>query len=50
VIVYCRTGGRAALATATLRTLGFEKAVNLEGGFVGWQEAGLPVDEHHDGF
>ncbi len=50
VIVYCRTGGRAALATATLRTLGFEKAVNLEGGFVAWQEAGLPVDEHHDGF
>ena len=49
VIVYCRSGGRAALATATLKTLGFDKAVNLEGGFGAWQKAGLPIEEHHDG-
>jgi rhodanese-related sulfurtransferase len=47
VIVYCRSGARAALATLTLRTLGFETVANLEGGFAAWKEAGLPTDEHH---
>ena len=47
VIVYCRSGTRAALATLTLKTLGFEHAANLEGGFAAWKEAGLPTEEHH---
>ena len=47
VIVYCRSGTRAALATSTLKTLGFENVANLEGGFSAWKEAGLPTDEHH---
>ena len=47
VIVYCRSGTRAALATSTLKTLGFENVANLEGGFTAWKEAGLPTDEHH---
>ena len=49
VIVYCRSGHRAALAAATLKTLGYENVANLEGGFAAWQEAGLPANEHHDG-
>ncbi len=49
VIVYCRSGHRAALAAATLKTLGYENVANLEGGFAAWQEAGLPASEHHDG-
>ncbi len=49
VIVYCRSGSRAALACATLMDMGFENVANLEGGFGAWQEAGLPVNEHHDG-
>jgi len=49
VIVYCRSGSRAALACATLKTMGFENAANLEGGFGAWQAAGLPTSEHHDG-
>ena len=49
VIVYCRSGARAALACATLEDMGFESVANLEGGFGAWQEAGLPVNEHHDG-
>ena len=40
---------RAALACATLKDMGFENVANLEGGFGAWQEAGLPVSEHHDG-
>jgi rhodanese-related sulfurtransferase len=47
VIVYCRSGARAVLAAATLKTLGFENVANLDGGFGGWTEAGLPTDEHH---
>jgi rhodanese-related sulfurtransferase len=49
VIVYCRSGARAALACATLKTMGFENVANLEGGFGAWQAAGLPSTEHHDG-
>ncbi|CAK6696918.1 MULTISPECIES: rhodanese-like domain-containing protein [unclassified Synechococcus] len=47
VIVYCRSGTRAALAALTLQTLGFTHVANLEGGFVAWKEAGLPWIEHH---
>jgi rhodanese-related sulfurtransferase len=50
VIVYCRSGARAALACATLKDMGYENVANLEGGFGAWQDAGLPVNEHHDGF
>jgi rhodanese-related sulfurtransferase len=49
VIVYCRSGARAALACVTLKDMGFENVANLEGGFGAWQAAGLPSDEHHDG-
>jgi rhodanese-related sulfurtransferase len=47
VIVYCRSGVRAALAAATLMTLGYESVANLAGGFNAWREAGLPVEDHH---
>ena len=47
VIVYCRSGTRAALAGLTLKTLGYEDVANLDGGFTAWKEAGLPTDEHH---
>ena len=47
VIVYCRSGARAVLAGATLKTLGFEDIANIEGGFNAWTTAGLPTGEHH---
>jgi rhodanese-related sulfurtransferase len=49
VIVYCRSGVRAALAGATLKTLGYVDVANLEGGITAWQAAGLPTTEHHEG-
>ena len=49
VIVYCRSGHRAALAGVTLKDMGFGNVANLAGGFTAWQEAGLPTAEHHDG-
>lgn len=50
VIVYCRSGTRAALAAHTLMHLGYENVANLDGGIVAWTEAGLPADEHHGDF
>ena len=43
VIVYCQTGIRSVLATATLRRLGFTDVVNMTGGFTAWADAGLPT-------
>ena len=43
VVVYCATGGRAALAGATLKSLGFADVWNV-GGFKGWAEAGGKVE------
>jgi rhodanese-related sulfurtransferase len=49
VIVYCRSGVRAALAASTLKTLGYEDVANLDGGIAAWKAAGLPLTEHHEG-
>ena len=49
VIVFCRSGVRAALAGATLRDLGFGDVANMTGGFAAWTEAGLPVEDQHAG-
>jgi 3-mercaptopyruvate sulfurtransferase SseA len=49
VIVYCRSGTRAALAASTLKTLGYDNVANLDGGFVAWRDAGLPTEEHNVG-
>lgn len=44
VVLCCASGGRAALATATLQTMGFEEVYNLSGGFEIWEAEGLPVE------
>jgi rhodanese-related sulfurtransferase/DMSO/TMAO reductase YedYZ molybdopterin-dependent catalytic subunit/glyoxylase-like metal-dependent hydrolase (beta-lactamase superfamily II) len=42
IVVVCRSGGRSAAITETLRARGFD-AVNLTGGMCAWAAAGLPV-------
>jgi rhodanese-related sulfurtransferase len=49
IVVYCRSGHRAALATSSLKAMGFENVANLDGGLAGWKAAGLPTVEHHEG-
>lgn len=44
VIVYCASGGRAALAGKTLLDMGFSDVRNL-GGFKDWAEAGGKVEK-----
>ena len=43
VIVYCKSGGRSALATATLQQLGFTDIYSMVGGFDNWQANNKPV-------
>jgi phage shock protein E len=43
VVVYCRSGRRAAVAIAALEKAGFEHVRHLEGDMLGWQDAQLPV-------
>jgi DMSO/TMAO reductase YedYZ molybdopterin-dependent catalytic subunit/rhodanese-related sulfurtransferase/glyoxylase-like metal-dependent hydrolase (beta-lactamase superfamily II) len=42
IVVACRSGGRSAAVTESLRVWGFD-AVNLSGGMCAWAAAGLPV-------
>ena len=44
IIVYCRSGSRSALATNTLRQMGYKSIVNMEGGWKAWVENGYPVE------
>ncbi|UFK98619.1 rhodanese-like domain-containing protein [Kaistella faecalis] len=45
LILHCASGGRSALATATLKQMGFENVAHLEGGMKAWKEAGLPSED-----
>ncbi len=44
VILYCGSGGRAALAGKMLKDLGYEKVFNL-GGFKDWTDSGGAVEK-----
>ena len=43
IIRYCASGGRSALATTTLKQMGYKNIAHLDGGFKAWKEAGIPV-------
>ena len=43
VALICRSGNRSAQALKLLESAGFSAAVNVEGGMMAWQKAGLPV-------
>lgn len=43
IILQCASGGRSALATQTLKQMGYHNVAHLEGGLKAWKEAGLPV-------
>ncbi len=43
ILLYCASGGRSALAGASLRRLGYDRVASLDGGFKAWQESGREV-------
>ena len=45
VLLMCQSGARASRAAATLRKLGYERALPVSGGLRAWREAGLPVEK-----
>jgi rhodanese-related sulfurtransferase len=40
IVLYCRTGGRSALAALTLKDMGYANVVDLDGGFKKWVAEG----------
>ena len=43
LILHCASGGRSALATATLKEMGFKNVAHLDGGIKAWKDAGKPT-------
>ncbi len=39
LVLYCKLGGRGALATKTLQEMGYKNVKNLNGGIFGWAKA-----------
>ncbi|MBI5918696.1 MAG: rhodanese-like domain-containing protein [Nitrosomonadales bacterium] len=42
-VVYCKTGGRSALAVLNLQRIGYTDLVSMSGGIEAWSSQGLPV-------
>lgn len=40
---HCRTGGRSIIAASIIQRSGAEHVINMAGGIVAWEKAGLPV-------
>jgi rhodanese-related sulfurtransferase len=45
IVLYCGGGFRSALAADALQTMGYTRAISLDGGWRAWNEAGLPVEK-----
>ena len=43
-ILFCASGGRAALAADALQALGYTDVAYLKGGLKAWQESGFPIE------
>lgn len=44
IILHCASGGRSALATKTLKEMGYTNIAHLDGGIKGWKDAGFEVE------
>ncbi len=43
VVIICRSGKRSALATETMKALGYKDAVSLKTGLRGWNDSSYPL-------
>ncbi len=44
IVIYCKTGGRASLATYNLVRMCYKNVKNMDGGWKAWTKAGYPVE------
>lgn len=44
-LVYCRSGNRSEVAVQQMRDLGFTTIYELEGGVLGWEQAGFELEQ-----
>ncbi|HUJ60343.1 MAG TPA: rhodanese-like domain-containing protein [Kofleriaceae bacterium] len=44
ILTYCQLGKISTLAAATLRAMGYTRAVALDGGYEAWTTAGYPIE------
>lgn len=44
LVLYCKTGGRAALSAVNLQRMGYTQVRSLTGGFDGWVSGGQKVE------
>ncbi len=44
IVTYCQLGKISTLAAATLRSMGFGRAIALDGGYDAWMRASLPTE------
>jgi len=49
LVLHCASGGRSGIGASVLLAMGVPNVANLEGGYVAWQAAGLPVTTDGDG-
>jgi rhodanese-related sulfurtransferase len=45
IVVYCGGGFRSALVAETLGRMGYTNVISMDGGWRGWQAAGLPEEK-----
>lgn len=45
MVLYCGGGYRSALVADNLQKMGYKNAISLDGGWRGWNAAGLPVEK-----
>ncbi len=44
VVLYCKSGGRSALAADTLQSMGYRDVASLDGGYAAWEQTNAGVN------
>ena len=45
IVLYCGGGFRSAMAADNLQRMGYTNVISMDGGFRGWKDAGLPIEQ-----